>query len=78
MDEVKKAVEYFISHFRIPLESKGVSLEAIHDEVEVVYYAQRYLEINKLDYREAWYKLLTCPDSCKWLNISDLCELAFS
>ena len=49
MDEIKKAVEYLNSHFRIPLESKGISLEAIQDEVEeIVYYARGYLEINRV------------------------------
>ena len=36
------------------------------------------MDINKLDYREAWYKLLSCPDAQKWTNVAGLCELAFS
>lgn len=36
------------------------------------------MDINKLDYSEAWYKLLSCPDAQKWTNFSSLCELAFS
>lgn len=79
MDEVLRATEFLTSHFRIPLESKEVALDAIHDEVEdVVHYARRYFAINQLDYCEAWYTLLTCPDSRKWPNIASLCELAFS
>jgi len=79
INEVKRAVEFLTSHFRIPLESKGVALDAIHDEVEdIIYYARRYFAINQLDYREAWYLLLTCPDSYKWSSIAGLCELAFS
>ena len=77
--EVKNAAEHIITHFRIPLESKGVALAAIQDEIEeIVDYARKYLDIYKLDYREAWYKLLSCPDSQKWSNVSSLCELAFS
>ena len=77
--EVKNAAEHIITHFRIPLESKGVALAAIQDEIEeIVDYARKYLDIYKLDYRETWYKLLSCPDSQKWSNVSSLCELAFS
>ena len=77
--EVKRAAEYIITNFRVPLESKGVILATIQDEVEeIVDYGCKYLDINKLDYREAWYKLLSCPDAQKWTNVAGLCELAFS
>ena len=77
--EVKRAAEHIITHFRVPLESKGVLLATIQDEVEeIVHYGRKYLDINKLDYREAWYKLLSCPDAQKWANVASLCELAFS
>ena len=77
--EVKNAAEHIIIHFRIPLESKGVILATIQDEIEkIVDYGCKYLDINKLDYCEAWYKLLSCPDAQKWTNVSSLCELAFS
>ena len=77
--EVKRAAEHIITHFRVPLESKGVILATIQDEIEeIVDYGRKYLDINKLDYREAWYKLLSCPDAQKWTNVAGLCELAFS
>ena len=54
--EVKRAAEHIITHFRVPLESKGVILATIQDEIEeIVDYGRKYLDINKLDYREAWY-----------------------
>ena len=77
--EVKRAAEHIITHFRVPLESKGVILATIQDEIEeIVDYGRKYLDINKLDYHEAWYKLLSCPDAQKWTNVAGLCELAFS
>ena len=77
--EVKNATEHIITYFRIPLDSKGVVLAAIQDEIEErVDYARKYLDIYKLDYREAWYKLLSCPDAQKWSNVPSLCEVAFS
>ena len=37
--EVKRAAEHIITHFRVPLESKGVILATIQDEVEeIVHY----------------------------------------
>ena len=75
----KNAAEHIITHFRISLESKAVALAAIQDEIEeIVDYAHKYLDTYKLDYCEAWYKLLSCPDAQKWFNVSSLCELAFS
>ena len=45
--EVKRAAEYIITHFRVPLESKGVILATIQDEVEeIVDYGRKYLGIN--------------------------------
>ena len=34
--EVKEAVEYITSHFREPLEAKGVVLAGIQDEIEEI------------------------------------------
>ena len=77
--EVKRAAQHIITHFRVPLKSKGIILATIQDEVqEMVHYGRKYLDINKLDYREAWYKLLSCPDAQKWANVASLCELGFS
>ena len=45
--EIKESVEQIATHFRLPLEAKGVSLATLHDEVEeAVEYAQAYLDIN--------------------------------
>ena len=77
--EVKEAVEYISSHFRLPLEVKGVSFVAVQDEVEeVVDYARTYLNLSQAGYRNVWYSLCTCPDSRKWPNVLILCELAYS
>ena len=73
--EVKMSVEHIAAHFRLPLESKGVSLSGLQDEVEeAVEYARSYLDISI----EVWYKLNSCPDSRKWPNILSLSELSFS
>ena len=42
--EVKKSVELLTSHFRKPLEAKGVTIATIQDEIEDIDdYAQKYL-----------------------------------
>ena len=44
--EIREAVEYITSHFREPLEAKGVTLANIQDEVEeIVLYACTVEEI---------------------------------
>ena len=77
--EVRAAVEYITSMFRIPLEAKGMCVASIQDEVEdVVSYARKYLPIGSENYHKIWYKLYTSPDSSRWPNILMLCELLFS
>lgn len=77
--EVRAAVEYIISIFRIPLEAKGMCVASIQDKVEdVVSYARKYLPIGSENYHKIWYKLYTSPDSSRWPNILMLCELLFS
>ena len=77
--EVRAAVEYIISIFRIPLEAKGMCAASIQDEVEdVISYARKYLPIGSENYRKIWYKLHTSPDSSRWPNILILSELLFS
>ena len=72
-------MEHIATHFRVPLESKGVSLAALQDEVEeAVEYARMYLDISRTEYRKVWYKLYSSPDAQKWSNILSLCELSFS
>ena len=64
--EVRAAVEYIISIFRIPLEAKGKCVALIQDEVEdVVSYARKYLPIGSENYHKTWYKLHTSPDSSR-------------
>ena len=77
--EVQESVQHIATHFRLPLEAKGVSLISLPDEVEeAVEYARTYLDINRTEYRKVWYKLYSCPDARKWPNILSLCELGFS
>jgi len=46
-------VDYLASHFRIPLEAKGVVVAALQDEVEdAVEYARRYLDIDCTEYQK--------------------------
>ena len=46
------------THFRLPLEAKGVVLASLQDEVEeAVEYARTYLNISQIKYRKVWYKL---------------------
>ena len=79
MAEIKAAVEYLISVFRAPLESRDVCIATIQEEIEeAVEYARRYLAIGTESYRRIWYKLHTCPDAHKWPNVLLLCELIFS
>ena len=78
LDEVKEAVEHISTHFRLPLEAKGVSFVSLQDKIEeVVDYARSYLNISETTYKKVWYKLSSCPDARKWPNIVVL-ELAFS
>ena len=76
--EVRTAVEYIISTFRILLQAKGMCVASIQDEVEDVSYARKYLPIGSENYRKIWYKLHTSSDSSRWPNILILCELLFS
>jgi len=79
LSEVKESVDYLASHFRIPLEAKGVVIASLQDEVEdAVEYARRYLDICRTEYQKVWYKLHSCPDMGKWSNVLKLCALAFS
>ena len=77
--EVKEAVEHISTHFRLPLEAKGVSFLSLQDEAEeVIDCARTYLNICQIEYRKVWCTLFSCPDAQKWPNILILCELAFS
>ena len=79
LTEVKNAVEHIATHFREPLEAKGLLAFSLPDEVEeIVEYARTYLSISQTPYRKVWYKLCTCPDFNKWPNILILMELCFS
>ena len=71
--EIRDAVEYITSHFRDPLEAKGVNLASIQDEVEeIVPYARKYLSIDQEGYQKVWFKLHVSPDAeSKWPNIFD-------
>ena len=79
MAEIKAAVEHIITVFRAPLESRGVCIATIQDEVdEAVEYARRYLAVGSDSYKRVWHKLHVCPDAHKWPNLLLLCELIFS
>ena len=68
--EIREAAEYVTSHFRKPLEAKGVTLASFQDEIEeIVPYARKYLNISSEGYQKVWYKLHTAPDAGKWPNI---------
>ena len=79
MADIRAAVQSLVSTFRIPLESRGVCMSTIQDELEeAVEYARKYLAIGRDSYRKIWYKLHTCPDSSKWSNLLQLSKLVFS
>ena len=79
MADIRAAVQRLISTFRTPLESKGVCMATIQDELEeAVEYARKCLAIGRESYRKMWYKLHTCPDSSKWSNLLQLSKLVFS
>ena len=79
LSEIREAVELITSEFKEPLEAKQVNLEGIQDEVEeIVLYARKFLSISTENYQKVWYKLHTCPDVSKWLNLLRVCELIFS
>ena len=50
--EVRTAVEYIISTFRILLQAKGMCVASIQDEVEDVSYVMKYLPIGSENYRK--------------------------
>ena len=76
MADIRAAMQSLVSTFRIPLESRGVCLSTIQDDIEeAVEYARKYLPIGRDSYRKIWYKLHTCPD---WLNLLQLSKLVFS
>ena len=57
IQEVKEAVEVISSHFKIPLEAKNLTTITLQDEVEVVEYTRKYINISEVEYRKIWYKL---------------------
>lgn len=66
MADIGEAVEYIISVFHTPLETKGVCIATIQDELEeAVRYARSYLPIASESYQRIWFKRHTCPDSDK-------------
>ena len=79
VSDVKEAAEYIVSIFCEPLESRGVCILSIQDELdEAVEYAQQYLAIGKEKYTHIWYKLHTSPNADRWPNLLLLSELLFS
>ena len=49
--EVKKSVEYIATHFRLPLEVKGVLFATLQNEVkEAAEYTRMQMEINRTEY----------------------------
>ena len=79
MADIRAAVQRLISTFRTPLESRGVCMATIQDELEeAVEYARKCLAIGRESYRKMWYKLHTCPGSSKWSNLLQLSKLVFS
>ena len=79
VSDVKEAAEHIVSIFRKPLESRGVCIPSIQDELEeAVEYAQQYLAIGREKYTHIWYKLHTSPNAQRWPNLLLLCELLFS
>ena len=79
LSEVVAAVELIATTFREPLESVGVNLLVLQDEVkEVVEYARNYLSIENERYHKVWYNLHVCQDANRWPQVLILCELCFS
>ena len=79
LSEVKESVDFIASHFRAPLEAKGVVIATLQDEIEeAVEYARSYLDISRSEYRKVWYKLYTCFGKGKRPNLRKLCALVFS
>ena len=53
LTEIREAVEYITSHFREPLEAKGVTLANFQDEMEeIVPYARKYHNIDRDSYQK--------------------------
>ena len=72
-------MELIATTFREPLETVGVNLLVLQDEVmEVVEYVRNYLSIDKEQYHKVWYNLHVCPDANRWPQVLILCELCFS
>ena len=72
-------MEYIITAFQAPPETRGFSAEVIPDELEeAISYARKYLLIVTETYKTIWYTLHTCPDASKWPNVLMLYQLIFS
>ena len=79
MKSVKEAVEHLSTQFREPLETAGVGLASLLDEIEdAVEYARKYLRIELDGCQRIWYKLHIAPDAVRWQNILALSDLCFS
>ena len=74
LDDIR-AVEVIITHFRVLLQAKSVSLCSIQEAVQ---YARNFLSVSQDTHKKVWYQLHTVPDSSKWPNVLQLSELLFS
>jgi hypothetical protein len=78
LDEV---VGHISTHFRLPLEAKGISVLSFQDKVEeVIDYAQTYLNICQVGYTKVWYTLSLVlmlkngPTSSIFVNWHSVCH----
>ena len=77
--EVQNAVDIIATTFREPLETVGVQLLELQDEItDVLEYSRQYLSVEREGYKSVWCKLHVCPDAVRWKNVLLLCELCFS
>ena len=79
LDKIKSSIETIVKYFRAPLKTQNVELCCILDEIEdTVLYSRKYLNIEKDNYKNVWYRLHTAPDTAQWTNLLQICQLLFS
>ena len=80
LDEIKSSIGMIVEYFRATLEAKkNVKLCCILGKIEyAVLYLRKYLNIEKDNYKNVWYRLHTAPDTAQWPNLLQICQLLFS
>jgi len=70
------SLQNIVDHFAVPLTKAVVDLTVLEEEwLDMVYYAETYLNLVQDDSYTVWWKLANCANSKKLENILALVEL---